>query len=115
VIVSLLLILIIVLGIYIASHHLSGLQLLGAITMLACGTTLVVFPNVTSFVATQLGVGRGTDLLLYFSVITGMFIAAHLHFQIRRHDEIFARVVRELALLQARRDDSNTLVSSHEK
>jgi hypothetical protein len=100
-IVSLLLMLIITLGMYIASHRLSGLQLLAAGTMLVCGIVLVIFPNLTSYVAERLGVGRGTDLLLYFTVLGGMFIAAHLYFQIRRQEAALARVVRELALLQS--------------
>ncbi|HTV74107.1 MAG TPA: DUF2304 domain-containing protein [Candidatus Acidoferrales bacterium] len=100
-IVSLLLALIIGLGLYIASHRLSGFQLLAALSLCACGVALVIFPNLTSYVAWRLGVGRGTDLLLYFAVVGGMFAAAHLYFRLRRQETIIAQLVRELALLRA--------------
>jgi hypothetical protein len=99
-IVSLLLALILGLGLYIASHRLSGFQLLGALALLACGAIFVIFPGITQYVATKVGVVRGTDLLLYFSVVGGMFIAAHLYFRVRRQEAVIAQVVRELALRQ---------------
>jgi hypothetical protein len=100
-IVSLLLALIIALGLYIASHRLSGFQLLAALSLCACGVAFVIFPNLTSYVALHLGVGRGTDLLLYFAVVGGMFAAAHLYFRVRRLEATMAQLVRELALLRA--------------
>jgi hypothetical protein len=100
-IVSLLLALIMGLGLYIASHRLSGFQMLGALALLVCGAVFVIFPGITQDVATRVGVVRGTDLLLYFSVVGGMFVAAHLYFRVRRQEAVIAQVVRELALRKA--------------
>jgi hypothetical protein len=100
-IVSLLLALIMGLGLYIASHRLSGFQMLGALVLLLCGAVFVIFPGITQYVATKVGVVRGTDLLLYFSVVGGMFVAAHLYFRVRRQEGVIAQVVRELALRKA--------------
>ncbi len=62
----------------------------------------VLFPNLLTTIANALGVGRGTDLLLYMLVV--VFIGS-LAMASRRASELARRitlVTRELALLEAR-------------
>jgi hypothetical protein len=101
-IVSLLLLCIIVLGTYVASHRLNGLQLLGVLTFLALGIFLVVFPNAASWAAAQLGVGRGSDLITYLAIVGGLFTATNFYFRFKRQEKQLVSVVRELALLSAK-------------
>jgi len=101
-IVSLLLLCIIVLGTYVASHRLNGVQLLGVLAFLALGILLVVFPNVASWFAARLNVGRGTDLVTYLAIVGGLFVAANFYFRFKRQEKQLVAVVRELALLGAR-------------
>jgi hypothetical protein len=97
-IVSVLLALLLGLGLYVASHKLGGIQAIAALATLACGIVLVVFPGLSSAIATALNVGRGTDLLLYFAVSAGLFLAAHFYFRFKRQEETMTSIVRELAL-----------------
>lgn len=62
----------------------------------------VLFPEVLDWIAHKLGVGRGADLLLY--VLAMAFIATQLNNYVRRKQEHgqFVRLVRKLALLEAK-------------
>jgi hypothetical protein len=100
VIVSVLIGAIVVIGLYVASHKINGLQLTLVLALAALGTLLVVFPDLASRAAAALGVGRGTDLLLYFAIVGGMFVAAHFYFRFKRQEQQVVAVVRALAILE---------------
>jgi hypothetical protein len=106
VIVSILLLCVIVLGTYIASHRLNGMQLLAALTFLATGLLLVIFPSAATWVAVRLNVGRGTDLITYLAIVGGLFVAANFYFRFKRQEQQIATVVRELAIRDAVRTGS---------
>ncbi len=97
-IVSLLLFALVVLGIYIGSHRISGLQMALVVCGAVVGLTLVVFPQLTSYTARELGVGRGTDLLVYIGIIAGLFVSAHLYFRSKHQEWQIVELTRELAL-----------------
>jgi hypothetical protein len=97
-IVSVLLAALLLIGLYVASHRVGGVQAIVALAVLACGIVLVVFPGLTSAIASTLNVGRGTDLLLYFAVICGLFLAAHFYFRFKRQDATMTELVRAIAL-----------------
>jgi hypothetical protein len=101
-IVSILLLCIIVLGTYVASHRLNGVQLLCALVFLGTGVLLVVFPDAASWVAVRLNVGRGTDLITYLAIVGGMFVAANFYFRFKRQEQQLAAIVREFALRDVR-------------
>ena len=101
-IASILLLAIIVLGTYVASHRLSGWQLLVAMTLVCLGIGLVVFPNAATYVAMRLGVGRGTDLVTYLAILGGLFAAANFYFRFKRQEQQMIEIVRELALRNPR-------------
>ena len=101
-IVSVLLLLIIVLGTYVASHRLNGFQLLGVLVFLGTGVFLVVFPGAASWLATRLNVGRGSDLVIYMAIVGGLFVAANFYFRFKRQEQQMAAIVRELAIQNAR-------------
>lgn len=86
--------------VYIGSHNLGGLQVLAVCAFFGVGIVIVAFPEISSIAAAKLGVGRGADLVLYLSVVGGLFVAANLYFRSRRADRQLILVVRELALLQ---------------
>ncbi len=97
-IVSLLLLSLIVLCVYVGSHRISGMQT----AMVTCGAivglTLVIFPQLASYAARLMGVGRGTDLLLYVSIIAGLFVFAHLYFRSKHQERQIVELTRALAL-----------------
>jgi hypothetical protein len=99
-IVSLLISAMIVLALYVGSQRLSGAATAILIGLAIFGAILVIFPSVTSRAATFLGVGRGTDLLLYFSIVAGLFVCANLYFRIKKQERRIAELSRALALCQ---------------
>ena len=58
----------------------------------------VMFPNSTSDIARLLGVGRGTDLLLYLTIFAGVHSCLLLYMRSRRLERKLTELVRALAI-----------------
>ena len=66
----------------------------------------VLFPQWLTWVAALIGVGRGTDLLLYgLVVVVLVFIATQYRANVEQNRRI-TRLARRIALLEARESDS---------
>jgi len=95
----------IALGIIALRQRVSGSALairrLGGVAIMVVGTVLVLWPNITTKVANAVGVGRGTDLLLYALVMAFMFTTISLHQKIYALERRLGELVRELALADA--------------
>ena len=61
----------------------------------------VLDPNLTTTVARHLGVGRGTDLVLYLLVIAFAFTSAGLYFRSRELERKLGVLVRHAAVREA--------------
>lgn len=68
----------------------------------------VLWPNTTTIIANTLGVGRGTDLVLYLSVVLVFVVLFRLHVKIEGIQRDVTKVVREKALQQ-----TNTTALQH--
>lgn len=101
-IVSVLILAFIVIAIYVGSHKLSGLQSAGVLLGFLTGVILVVSPTLASSVAQFVGVGRGSDLVLYLCVVAGLFVAANFYFRIKAQEDMIVTMAREIALMTAR-------------
>jgi len=66
-------------------------------------TIFVLFPEFTTVIAHALGVGRGTDLLLYLSLIAGVHAMLLLYLRIRELERKLTEHVRATALRGAKR------------
>lgn len=88
----------VVIGIYIGSHKLSGLQTGIVILSGIIGLIFVIFPAVASSVGRMIGVGRGADLILYCSVVAGLFVSSNLYFRLKRQEQQIIELTRALAL-----------------
>jgi hypothetical protein len=78
------------------------LRILGSLVVLA-GIFAVLFPLTVTDVANAVGVGRGTDLVLYVSVMVFLFVAVSLFQRVHDLDVQITELTRQLALLTARR------------
>lgn len=58
----------------------------------------VFFPDETTVLANMLGVGRGTDLLLYFCFITGSILILLVHIKFSHQSLVMTELVRAIAL-----------------
>jgi hypothetical protein len=66
--------------------------------MCVTGIVFIFFPEITTRIAAVLGVGRGTDLLFYLSVMGFGFIILLLYSRIKKLEREFAELVRRQAL-----------------
>jgi small membrane protein len=64
----------------------------------ASGILLVIYPDMASWIANRLGIGRGTDLLLYLFVVLGLFFAVTITSEIKRLQRQVTELVRYTAI-----------------
>ena len=88
----------VLLAVYAGTKRLSGLQILVVAAVTLCGILLVVFPNASTRIANLVGVGRGTDLILYLAVIGGLFIASNFYFRFKRQEAALIALARRSAI-----------------
>lgn len=59
---------------------------------------IVVLPEVTSFLAQLVGVGRGADLVIYLSIVLIFYIIFQIMVRIERIERNITKIVREVAM-----------------
>ena len=69
------------------------------LVFIAAATSSVFFPQVWTWAANLLGIGRGTDLLLYFLVLIFIGYVATTYRRFRQIESQITDLARELALL----------------
>ncbi len=85
---------------YIGSRRrLTRIQFTFVTLFFLCGAAMVLRPEWSMDIAHFLNVGRGADLLLYFSVLSGVLIAANFFFRFKQQERITIELVRRLAIL----------------
>jgi hypothetical protein len=63
------------------------------------GTALIVtFPDATSVLAHQLGIGRGSDLVMYVTLIVALYLIFRIHLMLDRIQQEITEIVRTIAL-----------------
>lgn len=72
-----------------------------AVLFFLIAVAAVLFPDATTVIAQSVGVGRGTDLLVYLSIVAGIFAVLLLYGKISRCERLQTELVRELALRDA--------------
>jgi small membrane protein len=60
--------------------------------------TVVVFPNLTNIPAGYLGIGRGADLVVYFSLIFIFYFLFKFLIKLEKIEKEITRIVRKIAL-----------------
>ncbi len=84
------------------------LDILILFAMITCAVVFILWPDLTTLIAKKLGVGRGTDLILYISILIFWFIILKLYTRIRRLEQIFTNIIRDDALKNVK-DNSEKL------
>lgn len=74
---------------------------IGFVLFLIFGVVAVLYPEVTTKLAQSVGVGRGTDLLVYLLVVAFAFAMINTYLRFRDWELRQARVARALALRDA--------------
>ncbi|HEU0065067.1 MAG TPA: DUF2304 domain-containing protein [Flavisolibacter sp.] len=66
--------------------------------LILTGAIFIIVPDWTIYIAHTLGVGRGADLIFYFSIILFWFVIVKMYSRIRRLEQIMTEIVRNDAL-----------------
>src|SRR3954452_16125619 len=72
-----------------------------ALLLFGAATGFVMFPDATSNIARLLGVGRGTDLLLYVAIFAGLHSFLLLYIRTRGVQRKLTELTRALAIKDA--------------
>lgn len=72
-----------------------------ALLFFGAATGFVIFPDATSSIARVLGVGRGTDLLLYVAIFAGLHSCLRLYIRTRAVQRKLTELARALAIRDA--------------
>lgn len=104
--IQVLLIAAIVAGAWAASRALGAklVYRLGLLGLMATGVVFVAMPDLTTAIAAYLGVGRGTDLLLYVSIMTGSYAILLVYRRTRHLEQKLTEHVRATAIQHAKQD-----------
>ena len=73
----------------------------------------VLFPDILTWLALKVGVGRGTDLLLYVMVIAFMLVSVVVFRRISELERKYVALARELAVRRATEDSAELSRVSH--
>jgi hypothetical protein len=84
-----------------AGSHLAVRRVVGLLVVVA-GVLAVLFPLAVTAVANAVGVGRGTDLVLYVLVMVFLFTSVSLYQRVSTLDEQITELTRHVALLTPR-------------
>lgn len=63
-------------------------------------------PNLTAEIANAIGIGRGTDLVLYLFVVAFLFAAFHFYSRSVKTERQLTQVVRHIAVMEAKQGGS---------
>jgi len=70
------------------------------------GTVLVIFPDFTTRIANTIGIGRGADMIFYFSILFFGFVCLKLYARVRKLEQQLTKIIRDIAIFQA--EDART-------
>jgi hypothetical protein len=59
---------------------------------------IVWMPNLTNIIATNLGIGRGADLIFYFSILILFFLIFKIYIKIEKIERNITKIVRKDSL-----------------
>jgi hypothetical protein len=93
-----------VFGVFIRNSHSvrsQAFKRIGFVAFLCLNLDAVLRPDDTTWLAHKLGVGRGTDLLVYLLVVAFAFVAVNTYLRFRTLERRFTDLARAVALSDA--------------
>lgn len=87
------------------AKELTRLQFWGWLIIWLLAIIIIVFPQITSYLAIKLGVGRGVDLAVYSSIILLYYLVFRLFIRLEKMEKNITELVRKMALDQKQKND----------
>ena len=84
---------------------------IGAIGLFVAAVASIADPDIPQTVAQEVGVGRGTDLILYLLVVVFALTTMGLYFRLRETDHRVVQLGRALAIAETLRREEATATS----
>ena len=97
----LLAILIVVTAVAITRNRITPRIGLGWILLWLAAAVAIAFPELLVWLANALGIGRGTDLVLYLFILAGFIAFFVTYLRFRRLEEEITKIVRHIAISEA--------------
>jgi len=103
-------------GIYLvrstpSARHLAIRRLFVLLTI-AGGVVLVLWPGLSSWIASLVGIGRGADLLFYLAIVAGLIYVVNEYKRSVQLARANTQLAREIALTEARLTDRITALEA---
>jgi len=76
---------------------------LGALFWIILWSSVIILdinPSILSFVASNIGVGRGVDVIIYLSIIVLFYLLYRTYAKLEKTDRDITKLVREIAILE---------------
>lgn len=67
---------------------------------------LVIVPDTASYLAQLVGVGRGSDLVVYFAILLTFYLLFRIFLRLERNERALTTIVRQLAIKE--KDETDT-------
>lgn len=80
------------------SKELSGRQFSGWLLIWLLASVVVIWPDLTVWLANYVGIGRGSDLVVYLAIIFLFYFVFRLLLRIEKMEKNLTKVVREETL-----------------
>ncbi|MDP2775645.1 MAG: DUF2304 domain-containing protein [Nocardioides sp.] len=85
------------------------------LVVIVVGGFAVLFPGAVTEVAQAVGVGRGTDLVLYLLCVTFLFVTIALYLRLNEMNDRYVELARRLALHEADPQAHEVHLDSHDR
>src|SRR5690349_6927675 len=73
----------------------------------AGGILMILWPEFSTMIANEIGIGRGADLVFYLFILISLFYYASLTAELKSIDHKTTSLIREIALINATHGISN--------
>lgn len=72
-----------------------------------CGLVFIIYQDTLNYLARILGVGRGVDVILYFSLILIFYFIFYFIVRLRKIEQQISEIVRKMALSKNNKEYKN--------
>ena len=88
------------------AKEIKSVEFFGWLVIWLLAGVVIVFPDVASYLAIQLGVTRGADLIIYISVVMIFYLLSRIFTRLNKTDKDITKIVRHLSLQDEKSNDS---------
>jgi hypothetical protein len=85
------------------SRKMSGIMFFMWLSMFSAGLSIVIWPDLASRVAQAVGVGRGSDLIIYIAILVLFYMQIRMFERVYKAEQSLSLIVSKLGVLHAQK------------